>query len=391
MPTVGAELKQARERLGLSAEQIEQRTKIHLHRIDALERADFTQLPDGIYLDGLVRAYAEEVALAPEPLILRVRAERAKVLFGDIDAFLREEDGSESLPRPVERVQASAPPPRPAHNILAEDDEPYSGLAFEIEAAAARAGLTPVRRERRGSRFALPLAALLALAGWSAYFYEISRRPASQTAVDSSSARSDETANKAGATVGDTPSPAADVSRFPDATAGAAPPGSAGTAGTPAAPPPSPPVAPNSLDAPPRPSTTAENAVPTAGALPVAPTRNVSGDWRLATHVESSTYEDFKGLSLGYEITLHQVGDRITGAGRKITENGAAIDSKAQTPISLTGTIAGDRLSLTFTESGAQRVTQGKFVLLVDEGGTLRGRFSSTAAQSSGRVEGRRF
>jgi hypothetical protein len=109
----------------------------------------------------------------------------------------------------------------------------------------------------------------------------------------------------------------------------------------------------------------------------------------LSTNVESTNLEAFSGLRLGYEIQLTQKGDHVSGTGRKITENGKAIGSPAQTPITLEGTIKGDRLTLTFTEKGTQRDSQGKFVLLADEG-TLRGRFSSTAAQSSGTVEAHR-
>jgi hypothetical protein len=95
-------------------------------------------------------------------------------------------------------------------------------------------------------------------------------------------------------------------------------------------------------------------------------------------------------LQLGYDVQLQQTGNRVTGAGRKITENGDGIGSRAQTPISVAGTIDGDRLTLTFTERGRRRPTQGKFVLLLDESGTMRGRFSSDAAKSSGTVEAHR-
>jgi hypothetical protein len=95
-------------------------------------------------------------------------------------------------------------------------------------------------------------------------------------------------------------------------------------------------------------------------------------------------------LKLGYEIQLEQEGDRVKGRGRKVTENGAGIRAGAQTPLTVTGTIDGDRLTLNFVERGTRRPTQGKFVLFVDDSGTLRGRFSSSAARSSGRVEAHR-
>ena len=129
-------------------------------------------------------------------------------------------------------------------------------------------------------------------------------------------------------------------------------------------------------------STARPGNVATSGTLP-----NVAGSWTLRTQVESSSYSRYEDLQLGYEIRLEQKGDRVTGSGRKITENGNDIDPSGQTPLSLSGTIAGDRLTLNFVERGDWRPTRGKFVLILDEAGKLRGRFSSTAAQSSGLVE----
>jgi hypothetical protein len=114
---------------------------------------------------------------------------------------------------------------------------------------------------------------------------------------------------------------------------------------------------------------------------------NVAGSWTLKTQVESSSYSRYEGLQLGYEVRLEQKGDRVTGSGKKITENDNDINPRAQTPLSLSGTISGDRLTLNFVERGARRPTRGKFVLVLDDVGRLRGRFSSTAAQSSGLVE----
>src|SRR5688572_6891147 len=80
--TVGTELRQARERAGLSVEEISERTKIHLYKVDALENGTFELLPQGIYLDGIVRAYAKELGIAQEPLVERMRLERG-TLPGD--------------------------------------------------------------------------------------------------------------------------------------------------------------------------------------------------------------------------------------------------------------------------------------------------------------------
>ena len=76
---IGTLLRHAREEAGLSATQISERTRIQLYKIEALENGDFVHLPDGIYLDGIVRAYARELALEPEPLIERLHRERPPV------------------------------------------------------------------------------------------------------------------------------------------------------------------------------------------------------------------------------------------------------------------------------------------------------------------------
>jgi len=119
----------------------------------------------------------------------------------------------------------------------------------------------------------------------------------------------------------------------------------------------------------------------TSGLL-ISAARNVSGVWRLDTQIEASD-SSFQSLNVHYEMTLKQDGDRLAGAGTKVSET-------AQTPVTVTGTIAGDRVTLNFIESGTQPEARTKFVLLVDEAGSLRGRFSSSAAPTSGHAEAHR-
>jgi transcriptional regulator with XRE-family HTH domain len=364
--SVGSELRWAREQAGLSVEQIAERTKIQQNRIEALERNNFAGLPGGIYLDGIVRAYASAVAIDPEALVNRARHERAKVadihdvVFDDIDVVLAEES-------PVDRIGLiDASPARGAGIADRGRSGPPAGFLTVANAPATLgAPQEPVYRPRRRRRLALPLVAMLAIAGWGAYFYETTYR--ADRSVNPAIATS---APKAVAPA-ETPPAAAERYVPPNASLDAVPRQTAG-------------VAPKTVPPPP---VTSPAPAPTETAA--ASVRDVSGSWTMATNVESSRLADFVGLRLGYEIQLDQAGDRITGQGRKIIENGAAVNSQAQTPISLSGTIAGDRLTLTFTERGTERATQGKFVLLVEDG-TLRGRFSSTAAQSSGTVEAHR-
>ncbi len=75
------------------------------------------------------------------------------------------------------------------------------------------------------------------------------------------------------------------------------------------------------------------------------------------------------------------------GHGVKWTENGRRLASRARTPIIVEGTIEDGRLALTFTEHGIRRISHGTFELQQLNDGSLRGRFSTNAAQSSGRVQ----
>lgn len=370
---VGTELRRARERAGLSAKQISERTKIQAHRVEALENDNFESLPGGIYLDAIVRAYAYEVAIDPEPLIERIRYQRGEAAKlwqagpADLDAFAPE--SQVTMPRVVDASAAdldtSAPDDESDLDVIdrREDPIPYA----EVSYAEA------VRPERGPGRFVLPLLLLLAVAGLGAYFYlahggfDLDRTRGTDTVASSS--------QPAHPVVPVTPQPTTRETEVATGTSG--PTERAIPATAPKSVPHSRPDAPRSI-------------APAAAAAPATAPANVSGSWTLATHVESSSYERFEGLKLGYDIQLEQAGNRVTGTGRKVTENGDGIGSRAQTPISVAGTISGDRLTLTFNERGARRPTEGKFVLLLDDSGTMRGRFSSNAAQSSGTVEAHR-
>lgn len=69
MSEFGLQLKQARERRGISLRQIASATKISTGALEALERGDFSRLPGGIFSRAFVRAYAIEVGLDPEETV----------------------------------------------------------------------------------------------------------------------------------------------------------------------------------------------------------------------------------------------------------------------------------------------------------------------------------
>jgi cytoskeleton protein RodZ len=68
---IGALLRDARERAGVSLRDIATETKISMPTLEALERNDVARLPGGIFLRAFVRAYAKEVGLDPEDVVRR--------------------------------------------------------------------------------------------------------------------------------------------------------------------------------------------------------------------------------------------------------------------------------------------------------------------------------
>jgi penicillin-binding protein 1A len=115
-----------------------------------------------------------------------------------------------------------------------------------------------------------------------------------------------------------------------------------------------------------------------------APASDLSGWWELTNRIDETNYQQYKGLRLGYRIQLEQDGNRITGRGQKWTEDGRSVS--ARTPISISGTIDGRKVTLNFTEHGARRSTGGGFTWTLSADRTaLRGSFWSTAADARGR------
>jgi cytoskeletal protein RodZ len=65
----GAVLREARERKGVSLQQIAVATKIAPGALEALERNDISSLPGGIFSRAFVRSYAVQVGLDPEETV----------------------------------------------------------------------------------------------------------------------------------------------------------------------------------------------------------------------------------------------------------------------------------------------------------------------------------
>ncbi|HUP39990.1 MAG TPA: RodZ domain-containing protein [Vicinamibacterales bacterium] len=67
--TVGARLREAREKRGVSLRKIANSTRISVMSLEALERSDLSRLPGGIFTRAFIRAYAQEVGLDPDRTI----------------------------------------------------------------------------------------------------------------------------------------------------------------------------------------------------------------------------------------------------------------------------------------------------------------------------------
>jgi cytoskeletal protein RodZ len=66
---VGTQLKDARERRGLTLRQLSASTRIPINSLEALEAGLVSKLPGGIFSRAFVRAYASEVGIDPEDAV----------------------------------------------------------------------------------------------------------------------------------------------------------------------------------------------------------------------------------------------------------------------------------------------------------------------------------
>lgn len=113
---------------------------------------------------------------------------------------------------------------------------------------------------------------------------------------------------------------------------------------------------------------------------------DLSGNWSVVNTVEQTSYAAYKNMKVGFNVSINQTGRDFTGTGEKISENGQSLPATSRTPIVVKGTIDGDKVEATFSENGALRTTNGRFVWRIDKtSGGLTGTFVSNAARSSGR------
>src|SRR3954453_19835209 len=69
---VGAELRNARERLGLTISEVAHHLKLAPRQVEALEEERFEQLPGVTFVRGMLKTYARLLRLEPEPFLERL-------------------------------------------------------------------------------------------------------------------------------------------------------------------------------------------------------------------------------------------------------------------------------------------------------------------------------
>ncbi|MFN2432556.1 MAG: trypsin-like peptidase domain-containing protein [Gemmatimonadota bacterium] len=140
----------------------------------------------------------------------------------------------------------------------------------------------------------------------------------------------------------------------------------------------------------PQPPTATPPALPDRAGGARAPV-DLTGEWLLTNTIQQTSYPAFRGLQLGFRLSLRQRGDRVTGQGRKVLENGRELAPAARSLIKLEGTLQDHTLTATFVEHGARRTIHGLFSWFVSpDGDELGGRFADTAVHARGASIGRR-
>ncbi|NLM51965.1 MAG: helix-turn-helix domain-containing protein [Firmicutes bacterium] len=87
MTEIGSELKNARENLGLTLDEIMDRTMIPKKQLKALEEEKFDVFPGEVYLKGALRKYATELGLNADELLDRYKRTKAKTAEEEEEIF----------------------------------------------------------------------------------------------------------------------------------------------------------------------------------------------------------------------------------------------------------------------------------------------------------------
>lgn len=106
MIRIGRLLKEAREKKGLTLEQVSAKTKIHVHKLVAIEEGDQAELPAKVFAVGLIKSYARELKVdmaAIDQLCQEVYAEEIPLVKPEVTTTQASDEPVDS--QPVGRFQ----------------------------------------------------------------------------------------------------------------------------------------------------------------------------------------------------------------------------------------------------------------------------------------------
>jgi transcriptional regulator with XRE-family HTH domain len=140
---VGSELREARERAGLTLEEVSERTRIQVKWFDALERGDVSAFPAGPFLAGYSRQYRAFLGLgaAPTPTVGARTAVPEASPLPPVRPAAPTRAGA--APRPAEEPDPVSEVHRPEHTITVTSPRARVKRAGRMAAigVAAAAGL----------------------------------------------------------------------------------------------------------------------------------------------------------------------------------------------------------------------------------------------------------
>jgi transcriptional regulator with XRE-family HTH domain len=144
----GLELRRARERKGLTLEQVSERTKVSVAHFAGLERGDISRWPAGIFGRAFVRGYAGAVGLDPEELV---------AAFAQM--YPESPDGHRLAQRTDLMQEAAEPADLPEISAGTEPENSVLRLALEFAPPTRR----PIRFEKAALRVGAGAADVLLL------------------------------------------------------------------------------------------------------------------------------------------------------------------------------------------------------------------------------------
>lgn len=123
-----------------------------------------------------------------------------------------------------------------------------------------------------------------------------------------------------------------------------------------------------------------------------ATTHNLAGQWKLKFKIESSSYKPYIGETHTQKIFFNQRDSEVTGKGEKWEYNGKLLPFGMHRKLEYVGKVEDDCFKASYTLYGLKRESIGMIDVKITDGGRrVTGRFTGTAGDASGFVEGERI